>query len=255
MAQKSKYYWLKLKSDFFQQTHIKFLRKLPDGDRLVIVYLKMKLASLESDGLLKYKGFMGDYVEELALNLDEDIYIVKMCLATLQKMNLIELLEGNNVYIPAAIENVGKESESAERVRKHRLLHKESLQCNGETLHVTKCNTEIEIEIEKEIEKEIESKRKGFTPPSISELKEFIKENNYNVDPETFINHYETVGWMVGKNKMKDWKASVRGWHSRNKDTPKTYKSSRPRKNEALENIKRWEKELEEEEKYAKNRR
>jgi len=101
----------------------------------------------------------------------------------------------------------------------------------------------------------IGKKRGGFTPPSISELKEFIKENNYNVDPETFINHYETVGWMVGKNKMKDWKASVRGWHSRNKDTPKTYKSSRPRKNEALENIKRWEKELEEEEKYAKNRR
>ena len=57
-----------------------------------------------------------------------------------------------------------------------------------------------------------------FVPPSLEELQSFISEQGYNVNAETFISHYETVGWKVGKNKMKDWKAAVRGWHSRNKD-------------------------------------
>ena len=61
-----------------------------------------------------------------------------------------------------------------------------------------------------------------FVPPSLEDVQSFISENNYNVNAETFISHYETVGWKVGKNKMKDWKAAVRGWHSRNKEkTPK----------------------------------
>ena len=61
-------------------------------------------------------------------------------------------------------------------------------------------------------------KKKGFIKPSPDEIKSFIAENNYNVDTDTFFNHYETIDWKVGKNKMKDWKASIRGWHSRNKE-------------------------------------
>lgn len=61
-----------------------------------------------------------------------------------------------------------------------------------------------------------------FTPPTIEDVKKYITENGYNlVDAETFHNHYEAIGWKVGKNTMKDWKACVRGWQSReNKQTP-----------------------------------
>lgn len=58
---------------------------------------------------------------------------------------------------------------------------------------------------------------KTFKPPTIEELTLYINENNYQVDPNVFHAHYETVGWLVGKNKMKDWKAAVRGWHARSK--------------------------------------
>lgn len=60
-----------------------------------------------------------------------------------------------------------------------------------------------------------------FVPPSLEELQSFILEHGYNVNAETFINHYEAVGWRVGKNKMKDWKAAVRSWNSRNKEVKK----------------------------------
>ena len=60
-----------------------------------------------------------------------------------------------------------------------------------------------------------------FVPPSLEELQSFISDNSYNVNAETFINHYDAVGWKVGKNKMKDWKAAVRSWNSRNKEVKK----------------------------------
>ena len=62
---------------------------------------------------------------------------------------------------------------------------------------------------------------KKFTPPTVEEVKEYCKERNNTVDPETFINFYESKGWFVGKNKMKDWKAAVRTWE-RNRKTEST---------------------------------
>lgn len=60
-----------------------------------------------------------------------------------------------------------------------------------------------------------------FTPPTIGELKTYIRENKkFTVDAETFLNYYESVNWVVGwnknKKKMTSWKSAVAGWHSRN---------------------------------------
>ena len=62
-----------------------------------------------------------------------------------------------------------------------------------------------------------EKPTKRFVPPSVEDVKAYCKESGYNVDSERFVDFYEAKGWMVGKNKMKDWKAAVRSWHSRNK--------------------------------------
>lgn len=57
-----------------------------------------------------------------------------------------------------------------------------------------------------------------FTPPTIEEVTEYCEERNNGVNAQKFIDFYESKGWMVGKNKMKDWKACVRTWE---KETPK----------------------------------
>lgn len=67
---------------------------------------------------------------------------------------------------------------------------------------------------EKEIYKEKESKKSK--KPTLEEVKEYCLERNNSVDAELFINYYESNGWKVGKNSMKDWKACVRTWE-RNK--------------------------------------
>ena len=61
--------------------------------------------------------------------------------------------------------------------------------------------------------------QKRFKPPTIQEVKAYCIERGNNVDPERFVDFYESKGWMVGKNKMKDWKAAVRTWEQ--KDKPK----------------------------------
>lgn len=57
-----------------------------------------------------------------------------------------------------------------------------------------------------------ESKRTYFTPPTVEEVREYCRSRNNNVDPEQFYDFYESKGWMIGKNRMKDWKAAVRTW-------------------------------------------
>lgn len=51
-----------------------------------------------------------------------------------------------------------------------------------------------------------------FTPPKVEEVMTYCKERKNNVDPNKFIDFYTSKGWMVGKNKMKDWQAAVRNW-------------------------------------------
>ena len=54
--------------------------------------------------------------------------------------------------------------------------------------------------------------RTRFTPPTVQEVKAYCNEKGYPVDPERFVDYYTSNGWMVGRNKMKDWKAAVRTW-------------------------------------------
>jgi hypothetical protein len=71
------------------------------------------------------------------------------------------------------------------------------------------------------IEKNIIAKKekvKNFVKPTIEELTDYCNQNVLNVDPENFIDYYNSNGWKVGKNAMKDWQATARTWHRNNKN-------------------------------------
>lgn len=232
-----KYFWLKLKEDFFACKEIKKLRKVSGGDTFVIIYLKMQLLSIKQEGYLKFDGIEDSFAEEIALTLDENEENVKMTLAFLFNYNLIEKISEEEYYMTRVSETIGKESESADRVRKHREKAKliennvsKTLHCNiGVTqsnIDVTKCNTEIEKEKEIYIEKELELKKSNerktktsvFVKPTISEIKEYCQERKNNVDAEKFFDYYESKGWIVGKTKMKNWQAAIRNWEKNSFD-------------------------------------
>jgi predicted phage replisome organizer len=207
-----KYYWLKLRDDFFTSKRIKKLRNMAGGDTYVIIYLKMQLLAMKTDGILRWTGLEDKFADELALDLDEKPDDVEVTLLFLLRTGLAETSDNINFFLPFAVENTGKESSSAERVRAFRAREKESraLQCNA---NVTACNTEIDIEKEKESEiEEEDKKRKRFKPPTVDDVSKYCRERANNVDPQHFVDYYTANGWKVGKNPMKDWKAAVRTW-------------------------------------------
>lgn len=57
-----------------------------------------------------------------------------------------------------------------------------------------------------------EKKRQIFKPPSVEQVEEYCLERNNGIDAQSFVDFYGSKGWMIGKNKMKDWKAAVRTW-------------------------------------------
>lgn len=189
MAENKKYYWLKLKDDFFKQKEIKKLRKIAGGDTYTIIYLKMQLLSLKTDGILVFEGIENNIVEELALELDEDVENVKVTWLYLEKHGIVEPINNEQFLLPKTIELIGSETSVAARVRKFREKQK-LLQCNtGET----NSNTEIEIDIEKEIDKDIYSPASLTSGKHTEICKEIINYLNtkanrnykYNTKPTT----------------------------------------------------------------------
>lgn len=66
--------------------------------------------------------------------------------------------------------------------------------------------------------KKVTNRRGGrFTPPSFNEVSTYCLERKNNIDAQNFIDFYSSKGWLIGKNKMKDWQAAIRTWESRNK--------------------------------------
>lgn len=160
-----KYYWLRLKEDFFSQPKIKKLRKIAGGDTYTIIYLKMQLLSLNTEGNLYFEGIEDDFIEELALTIDEDVDNVKFTVMYLINQHLLEEIQKDEFSLPEAKIAIGTESESTQRVRRLREKKKKekALQCNT---NVTSCNADETIcntEIEKELEIDIEIEKDNNT--------------------------------------------------------------------------------------------
>jgi|GEM_PF-358534 len=167
MAEKNpKYYWLKLKEDFFGDKRIKKLRRGETGDTAVIIYLEMMLRALKTGGRLTFENLEDSFYEELALDLNEDEENCKTALEALIACGLLETADGKTYLLPEVANCTGSESESLQRVREYREKKKTTqrnanvTECNADVTKcnadVTECNTEIEKEIEKEKEIEIE---------------------------------------------------------------------------------------------------
>lgn len=82
-------------------------------------------------------------------------------------------------------------------------------------------NTESE-EKEKSSAKKEKVTRSVFKPPSVQEVQEYCNERQNGISGYSFVNFYQSKGWMVGSNKMKDWKAAIRTWEQKNKENGKS---------------------------------
>lgn len=147
-----RYFWLKLKDDFFNQRAIKKLRKIAGGDTYTIIYLKLQLLALKNDGKIFYEGVEESFVAEMALELGEEEENVNVTIMYMIKNNLMEELAEDEFLLPEVLSNTGSETAVASRVREYRERQK-ALQCNTS---VTKPLRRDRVRDREEIDKEIE---------------------------------------------------------------------------------------------------
>ena len=149
VTENRRYYWLQLKDDFFNSKEMKLMRKLPGGEEITIIYLKMMLASLAEQGKLYFEGLAEDLAEELSLIIDEDPEAIRLTLMFLTKKKLLTTSDNYQFNLEQVPEMVGSETASTRRSRKHRETQK-ALQCNTTA---TKGNGDIDIDIDIDIDK------------------------------------------------------------------------------------------------------
>lgn len=160
MPEPKRYYWLKLKDDFFRQKEIKQLRRIAGGDTFTIVYLKMLLRSLKDDGKLYYEGIEQNFVSELALDIDEDEDNVKVTVSFLMAKGLLIQSDTDEYELSAMNAMAGSESYSAERMRRMRDRKLLASQCDAP---VTDCDGAVTDGDEEKREKREETREKSKT--------------------------------------------------------------------------------------------
>lgn len=227
MSDNKKYYYLRLKDNFFDSDELKILESMKDGYLYSNILLKLYLRSLKNDGKLVVNDRIPYNAEMLASVTGHQVGTIKQALSMFKELGLIEILENGAIYMLDIQNFIGKGSTEADRRRSYdrkiaqekELLKVESVRNLREISEKSTPEIEIELEREIEIEKEIHSsakstttKRKRFEKPTLSEIKEYCIERNNNVDAQHFYDYYESNGWKVGKNSMKNWQAAVRTW-------------------------------------------
>lgn len=104
---------------------------------------------------------------------------------------------------------------------------------NNPLNHNVNDNANVNVNEKGVIGGDVATKRRAFVAPSLEMVKDYISEKGYTVDAQRFIDFYEAKGWMIGKNKMKDWRAAVRTW-MRRPDEPQKQTNHETRKTNFL---------------------
>ena len=126
--QKKRYYWLKLKEDFFEEDTIAWLEEQPNGKEYCLIYLKLCLKSLKSDGLLARTvgNMMIPYdAETLAKITNSSSDTIKVAMDLFDKIGLIQVMETGEIYLNQLNELVGTETEYAKQKRLQRAKEKQ----------------------------------------------------------------------------------------------------------------------------------
>lgn len=233
MADDKKYYYMRLKEDFFDNNDaVKIMESMPDGYLYSNILLKLYLKSLKCNGRLMYNDRIPYNAEVLATLTGHSVGVVEKALDIFEGLGLIEVLNNGAIYMLDIQNFIGKSSTEADRKREYRakIEAEKKLLINGQASGHLSGQNSPEIEIEKEIEKEreieTEIKRVNYqliadmyndtcvSFPRLTKLSESRKKaikarlNTYSIeDFKRLFEKAEASSFLKGKSN-RDWMAS-----------------------------------------------
>lgn len=172
MTENKKYYYLKLKDNFFDSDEMKLLESMPDGYKYSNILLKLYLRSLKDDGRLMLNNRIPYSEQMIAGVTGHSVGDVKAALSVFQNLGLIEKLDNGAIYMLDIQNFIGESSTEADRIRKYRTKiqsEKQQIEApkNKGVQMYNKCTPEIEIE--KELEKELDIEKEKTHSPAKAE--------------------------------------------------------------------------------------
>lgn len=224
-----RYYWLKMKRDFFRRHDIRILLDMENGRDIVLFYIELMIESVDHEGALRFskeKPYTNGMLASLT-NTPPDI--VELALNTLIDFGLVEIDEDKTIILPKVIEMIDSciESDEARRSKRYRERKKAERDANVTpvtnerdanvtpvTDGVTNRHESIEYR-DKSIENRVErnTKERKFAPPTLEEVKAYCQERNSPVDAQQFFEYYEVSSWKDSKgNPVKNWKQKLITW-------------------------------------------
>lgn len=212
--------WIKLTTNIFDNRKIRQIETLPDGDSIIVIWVKLLcLAGTTNDCGYIYLTKDIPYTEQmLASQFNRPLTTVQLALQTFKQFGMIEIVD-NFLLISnwEKYQNVDRLSELREynRLAQQKSREKKKLLSVNDMSMTSQTSQGIDIDIDKELDID-KSKSKRFIKPALAEVENYIEENNLNVNAQTWYDYYESNGFMVGRNHMKDWKACVRRWSNTN---------------------------------------
>ena len=217
--------WIKLTVDMFDNRKIKYLRTLPEGNNIVLIWVMLLTMAgrCNSGGMIFLTENIPYTGQVLANELGFEPAVVELALKVLASLGMISEIDG---YIQIEGWDSHQSADRLERIREQNRIRKQrererkQLSVSRDS-HVTVTQSHAtDIDIDKDIDKEKDIKRGHFVPPTATEVRQYCDESGHHIDPDAFVDFYASKNWMVGKNKMKDWRAAVRNWERKDKERP-----------------------------------
>ncbi len=237
MDEKKLYYWIKLKTNFFDSDTIDFLMSQKNGADYVVLYQMLCLKTANTDGGLYSQ--LGELI--VPFDVEKIVRItkyfsldtVRVALELYKNLGLVYVQENEILRISNFDNLIGYETQWAQKKRLYRDRKKSEdkvednvrqeyrdkrLEIRDKSIDIesenntTKENTYVSsLHSDTICAKEKQANRR-FVKPTVEEVRAYISEKNYPIDAEQFWNFYEAKGWMIGKAPMKNWRACVATW-------------------------------------------
>ena len=166
MDSEKKYYWLKLKRDFFKRHDIRIVEEMPNGKDYILFYLKMLVESVDHEGGLRFNDTIPYNDEMLATITNTNIDIVRAAMALFTELGMIEILDNGTIYMSEVLKMIGSAASSDNAIRQQRFRDKKRQEvaelAESVTGSVTKSNASVTQAVTNSNESKSKSKSKSI---------------------------------------------------------------------------------------------
>lgn len=219
MADDKKYYYLKLKDNYFDSDKMVILESMQDGYLYSNILLKLYLKSLKGEGRLMFNERIPYNPTILAQITRHSVGVIEKAIQIFQEFELIEIMDNGAIYVMDIQNYIGHSSTEADRQREYQRKLKESDGKDIKAIECKKSNKKPNMiptpeirdkSLELNIKEKDNKKISRFTPPTLQDVIDYCIERNNGVDAKRFYDSYEVAGWVDSKGQpVRNWKQKL----------------------------------------------